>query len=207
MSALGLVKGKVDGATRWALGAGLALFMCAIAGIAFGWMLAQLIGGMYITFLMPILVGILMGGAASVPAKLFGLRDTAPLITAVVMGALICFAGEHLFAFVRFAETFARENPDLVKPDHTSDPVAAAVTYLERATGEEGVWAYLRFVSDTQPTWSPIGMLGRGGIGVGGTIAVAIGELVVLIATAIASVLLRTRALRRPVRASASFQL
>ncbi len=202
-----LAKGKLDGATRWALGAGLALFMCAIAGIAFGWMLAQLIGGMYITFLMPMLVGILMGGAAAVPARLFGLRDKAPLITAVVMGALICFAGEQLFAFVRFAETFARENPECVTSELLNDPLAAAMTCVEQRTGEEGLGAYLRFVAVDQPAWSPIGMLGRSGIGVAGTVVVAIGELAVLIATAIASVLLRTRALRRPVRAPASIHL
>jgi hypothetical protein len=192
-----------DPATSWALGASLALLAAALTGLLLGWLSGvRGVHGVYITFAMPVLIGSLIGWAAAMPARRLRFTERRPLVAAAVLGAVLCALAHHAFAFLSFSEAFARANPSDVMVDSLSDPVAAAILFFERATGETGYFAYLAFTG-TMPAaeWSPVGLLGRLELGVGGTLAAAGAELALLIASATLSALLRTRALRRAIQA------
>ncbi len=187
-----------DATTRWALGASLALLAAALVGLLLGWLAGtRSIGGLYVTFLMPILLGSLIGGAAAFPARRLGFGHKRPLVAAALLGALIAFLAQHVFAFLRFAELLAQQNTSDVLVNDIADPVAAGLMHLERATGEEGWFAYLAFTSRPEVAQaSPVGLLARVGLGQTGTLVVASVEFLLLSATAAISVLWRTRALR-----------
>lgn len=186
--------------TRWALGASLALLAAALVGILLGWLAGtRSVGGLYVTFLMPLLLGSLIGGAAAFPARRVGFGEGRPLVAAVVLGAIVAFIGQHLFAFLNFMELLATQNANDVLVNSVADPIAAALMHIERATGEQGYFAYLAFTAKMPfAQASPVGLLGRFELGVGGTLAVAGVEFVLLAGTAVASVLWRTRSLRSP---------
>jgi hypothetical protein len=187
-----------DPATRWALGASLALLAATLVGLLLGWLAGtRSVGGLYITFVMPLLLGSLIGGAAAFPARRVGFGEARPLIAAAILGALVAFVGQHVFAFLNFMELLASQNTNDVLVNAVADPIAAGLMHLERATGESGYFAYLAFTAKMPMAHaSPIGMLGRLELGVGGTIAVAAVELVLLAGTAAFSVMWRTRSLR-----------
>ncbi len=188
-----------DPSTSWALGASLALLAAALTGLLLGWLSGvRGVHGVYITFAMPILIGSVIGLSAALPARKLRFGEPQPLVAAALLGAIICTLAHHAFAFLSFAEAFARANAADVMPDGIGDPVGAALVYFERATGETGWFAYLAFTAKMPAAqWSPIGLLGHLELGVGGTLAAAAGELALLIGASVASVLLRTRALRR----------
>jgi hypothetical protein len=193
-----------DPATSWALGASLALLAAALTGLLLGWLSGvRGVHGVYITFAMPVLIGSLIGMAAAIPARRLRFGERRPLVAAALLGAIICALGHHAFAFLSFAEAFARANAGDVMPDGVGDAVGAALVYFERATGETGWFAYLAFTAKLPAAqWSPVGLLGQLELGVGGTLATAAGELALLIGASVASVLLRTRALRAELAAS-----
>ena len=192
----------VDPATSWALGASLALLAAALTGLLLGWLSGvRGVHGVYLTFAMPILIGSVIGMAAAIPARALHFGERRPLVAAVLLGAIICALAHHAFAFLSFAEAFATQNADEVMPNKVGDAVEAALIHFERATGESGWFAYLAFTAKMPAAqWSPIGLMGQLELGVGGTLAVAAGELVLLIAASVTSVLFRTRALRRALK-------
>ncbi len=189
----------VDPATPWALGASLALLAAALTGLLLGWLSGvRGVHGIYLTFAMPVLIGSVIGMAAAIPARRLHFGEIRPLVAAVLLGAVICALAHHAFAFLSFAEAFATQNAADVMPNRVGDAVEAALLHFERATGESGWFAYLAFTAKMPAAqWSPVGLLGQLELGVGGTLAVAGGELLLLIAASVISVVFRTRAVRR----------
>jgi hypothetical protein len=112
----------------------------------------------------------------------------------MLLGALVCWGGQHLLAFLRVVDVVAAEAGFV-----GADAAERALASIERVTSESGVWAYLTFVSSgSTAALSPIGLLGRLELGALGTILVAVGELGLLGVSAAYSLLYRTRAIRQP---------
>lgn len=189
-----------DPTTDWALGASLPLVGACLSGIALGWLAGtRSVGGLYITFLMPLLIGSLIGWATAFPARKMNFGHTRPLVAAALLGALVCFVGQQVFAFLNFAELLATQNAEGILANNLGDPIDAALIHIENATGETGYFAYLAFTAKMPAALaSPVGLIGRLELGVGGTIAVGVIEFVLLGAAAAASTLWRTRDLREP---------
>lgn len=180
--------------TTRALGAAFGLLGAFLAAMAFAFVLSRLVGGIYITFALPIFVGVLIASLASYGPKRFGFGDKRPLVWIMVLATLTCWLGQHLLAYLRVIDIVAAESG-------LSGPLAAesALGIIEDATSEQGFWAYLSYVS-AEPTslLSPVGYLGRLGLGAVGTILVGVGELALMTTAGALSILYRTRALRRP---------
>ena len=58
-------------ATTRALGAGLGLLGTFVGAIAFAFVMSRLVGGMYVTFVMPLFVGMLLAAFAAMGPKRF----------------------------------------------------------------------------------------------------------------------------------------
>jgi len=198
--------------TTRALGAATGLLATFIAAIAFAFVLSRLVGGMYITFALPIFVGTLIAALASIGPRRFGFGDRRPLVMMMIGGALVCWLGQHMLAYLRVidlvaaqsivmpAEALSVAGSNPVAPSEPSAPSERALRSLEQATGESGFFAYLSFVSDGDgASFSPIGVLGRTGPGPFGTGLIAVGELGLMAAAASWSILYRTRTTRRPI--------
>ncbi len=192
-----------ESATTRALGAGTGLLATFIAAIAFAFVLSRLVGGTYVTFAMPIFAGTLIAALASIGPKRFGFGDRQTLVMMMVGGALVCWLGQHMLAYLRVIDIVAAQ-PFLLPSGATQvtlaggDPAEIALQSLERATGEAGFFAYLSFVSHSDGALlSPIGFLGRTEPGTVGTVLIALGELGLMALSAGWSILYRTRHIRR----------
>lgn len=192
-----------ESSTTRALGAGTGLLATFVAAIAFAFVLSRLVGGTYVTFAMPIFAGTLIAALASIGPKRFGFGDRRTLVMMMVGGALVCWLGQHMLAYLRVIDIVAAQ-PFLIPSGATQvaltgvDPAEIALRSLERATGESGFFAYLSFVSHSDGALlSPIGFLGRTEPGTVGTILIAIGELGLMALSASWSILYRTRHIRR----------
>lgn len=185
---------RTEPLTARALGAGLGILATFLAAIAFAFALSRLVGGTYVTFAMPLIVGTLIAALGSYGPRRFSFAEPRPLVLMMVLGALVCWLGQHLFAYLRVADLVAAQL-GVSGPD----AAAAGLAEMERATGESGFFAYLGFVSSGPgATLSPIGYLGRLELGAVGTALVALAELGLMALAGSLSLLYRTRALRRP---------
>jgi len=187
-----------ESSTTRALGAATGLLATFIAAIAFAFVTSRLIGGTYITFAMPIFVGTLIAALASIGPKRFRFGDRKTLVMMMIGGAVVCWLGQHMLAFLRVIDIVAAQPGLVPTASGAGDAGELALRALENATGESGFAAYLSFVSQGPGAHlSPIGLLGRSEPGVFGTIAIAIGELGLIATAASWSILYRTRQLRR----------
>jgi hypothetical protein len=179
--------------TREALGAGLGLLGTFIAAMFFAFLLPRL--AVYVTFLMPVLVGFLLSALGAIGPRRFGYGNAKALIGMMVAGTVILWIGHHIFAYLRLVDYLALQHAAAGVAG--TDPVAAAMSALEEQTGESGFWAYLTFVSrGVGAQISPIGVLGKLEIGAWGTVMVAVVELGLMASVACWSILFRTRHLR-----------
>ncbi len=180
-------------ATTRALGAGLGLLGTFVGAIAFAFVMSRLVGGMYVTFVMPLFVGMLLAAFAAMGPKRFRFGDRKALIAMMIAGALVCWIGHHLLAYLRVIDITAG-----AVGAATAEEAAAALRTIENHTRQEGVLAYLSYVSSGPgAVYSPIGMAGRLEPGVVGTLLIMVTELALMAGTASWSLLYRTRHLRR----------
>jgi hypothetical protein len=178
--------------TTRAVGAAMALMATMFAAIAFAWVLSRMVGGVYITFLTPMVAGMLIAALASIGPRRFGFGDRRALTFMMIGGATVAWVGQHLLAYLRVV--------DLVAARGSGGGAEAGLALIEHATGGTGFMAYLDYVSGLGAELSPVGYLGRligsWGLGTAGTIGVAVVELGLMIMTARWSMLYRTRGVR-----------
>lgn len=190
----GLTGGSEEHATGRAVGAALGLLGAFLGAMAFAFVLSRLVGGTYVTFAMPVFAGTLMAALASYGPRRFGFGARRALVSMMVAGALICWTGHHLLAYLRVLDLVAAQQGLA-----GADAAQAALSLLEGLTDETGFGAYLAFVSSgVGVSLSPLGMIARIEPGVVGTILIALAELGLMGLTASWSILYRTRAVRRP---------
>lgn len=176
---------------RYALGGGLMLLGAVFTAMAMAFVMSRTVGGMYVTFLMPALVGWIIGGAMGWIAHRFGVRDRVPIVMTAVLAGLLAYFGYHALAYVQ-ALDFLAENMLTMVERAAADPQAQVLAYLERMTGEQGIVAYLSFVSNAHGAQlSPLGLLGRSGLGVGATFALMLLEAALVVGAALFSALRR----------------
>ena len=190
---------------RYALAGGLTLLAGVVAALALAFVLSRTVGGLYITFLMPALAGWVIGGAVGWVAARFELRDRVALVMTAVMAGLVAYGGYQMLAYASFMD-HASTHLLTTLERAAANPGEQVLALLERQTGEEGLAAYLAFVS-TPPgsALSPVGLLGHGGLGLGGTVALIAVEAVLVVATTLLSTLRRfPRLAARPVAAPAA---
>jgi hypothetical protein len=178
--------------TREAIGAALGLLGTFVAAMFFAFFLPRL--AIYVTFLMPVLVGFLLSAVGSLGPRRFGFGNARALVMFMVLGSLVAWAGHHIFAYLRMVD-FLASQADV--SGSAADATAAALAWIAESTGESGFWGYLAFVSSgPAATYSPVGMLGKTGLGTSGTVIVALVELALMAVTASWTILFRTRGLR-----------
>lgn len=191
---------------RYALGGGAMLLAGVCAALLMAFVMSRTLGGLYVTFLMPALAGWLLGGAVGwVGARFLAGGDRLPMVLTVALTGALAYGGYHLLAYAQVVDLLV-ENLTSAIERAAANPSELVMRYLEQETGEEGVAAYLAFVS-TMPgsELSPIGLIGRGGLGVGVTVVVCVVELAALIGAALVSAARRlggSTAVAAPTRAS-----
>lgn len=193
MAALGRPSAPDDPTTRMALGNGLVLMASVFGGFALAYALSFTLGGIYVPFAMPVVVGFLLGAIGGVVGRRFDGLDRRAMILAGVLGAAIAYVGYHALAYLRVIDVCAAQWAAHLPP---GVPAAdATLALIEESTGREGFAAYLAFVSEgSGAALSPLGMLGRSEPGLGVTIAAAIGELLLAMVSAAYAMVWRTRA-------------
>ncbi|MFO0750382.1 MAG: hypothetical protein U1F43_32635 [Myxococcota bacterium] len=183
--------------TRAALGGGMVLLVTVLGSFALAYALSLTLGGIYVPFAMPLVLGFLIGAIGGFIGRRFELTLRRPVILAALLGATIAYVGYHVLAYMRVVDICAAQwaahlPSDVPKPD-------AALALIEEATGRTGFMAYLAFVSEgSGAALSPIGLLGRTQPGLGVTIAVSAVELVLANVAAVYAMLWRTRATAPP---------
>lgn len=187
---------------RYALGGGAMLLAGVCAALLMAFVMSRTLGGLYVTFLMPALAGWLLGGAVGwVGARfLTGGGDRLPMVLTVALTGALAYGGYHLLAYAQVVDLLV-ENLTSAIERGAANPAELVMRYLEQETGERGVAAYLAFVS-TPPgsELSPVGLIGRGGVGAGLTVVIGVVELGALIGAAFVSA---TRRLGGPSAAEA----
>lgn len=161
---------------RYALGSALMLLAGVAAAIACAFLLRMTYRGTYITFVMPAFAGWLVGAAVGSVGRRFAPTERTPAILAAVLGALIAFVGYQVLAYLDAVQFLVAK---LATPvDHlAAHPMDAVLAMLERETGRDGYFAYLGFVaSEHGAALSPLGLLAKGGLGFGVTVALIVGE-------------------------------
>ena len=176
---------------RYALGGGLMLLAGVFVAMAMAFLMSRTVGGVYVTFVMPALVGWVIGGAMGWVAGRFGVRDRLPIVMTAVLAGLVAYGGYQALAYTQVLDFLAQNSLTMVERA-AADPQAQVLAKLEQLTHEQGVVAYLAFVSSaTGADLSPLGLLGRSGLGLGATFALMLLEAAILIATALLSALRR----------------
>lgn len=176
---------------RYALGGGLMLLAGVFAAMAMAFVMSRTVGGMYVTFLMPALVGWVIGGAMGWVAKRFGVHDRLPIVMTAVLAGLIAYGGYHALAYTQALDFIAQNSLSMVERA-AADPQAQVLAQLEQITHEQGIVAYLAFVSTPGGAQlSPIGLLGRSGLGLGATFALMLLETALIIGATLLSTLRR----------------
>ncbi|TNF32413.1 MAG: hypothetical protein EP329_10315 [Deltaproteobacteria bacterium] len=192
---------------RYALGGGLMLLGAVFAAMAMAFVMSRTIGGTYVTFLMPALVGWVIGGAMGWIAHRFGVRDRLPIILTAVLAGLLAYGGYHVLAYAQ-ALDFLSENLLSMVERAAADPQAQVLARLEALTHEQGVVAYLAFVSDPMGAQlSPIGLLGHSGLGLGTTFALMLLEAALVVTAALVSAFRRIGPAPAPAAAPRSHAL
>lgn len=183
--------------TREMVGAALGLLGTFVAAMFFAFFLPRL--AIYVTFLMPVLVGFLLSAVGSIGPRRFGFGNPRALILMMVLGSVVAWAGHHVFAYLRMVDFLASQTD---VSGTAADPTAAALAWIAESTGESGFWGYFAFVSNgPAATYSPVGLLGKTGLGASGTAIVAVVELALMAITASWTILFRTRGLRENLEA------
>ncbi len=182
-----------DRKTGEALGAGLGMFGTFIAAMAFAVALPRL--QVYVTFLMPALVGLILAAAGAIGPRRFGFSNKRALVATMIGGALIAWIGQHAFAYMQVIDGLSRLGPGVaVVPGEAG---SIGMQRLFELTGDSGFSGYLTYIStELGAEHSPLGILGKRSPGELGFVLMAVLELFILAGVASWSVLFRTRHLR-----------
>ena len=181
---------------RYALGSALMLLAGVAAAIALAFLLRMTYRGTYITFVMPAFAGWLVGAAVGAVGQRFAPTERTPAILAAALAGLIAFVGYEVLAYLDAVQFLVAK---LAAPaDHmAANPMDAVLAMLERETGHDGYLAYLGFVgSDHGAALSPLGLLAKGGLGFGLTVALVAVEGVLCVGGAVFSTMRRLPSLR-----------
>jgi hypothetical protein len=182
-----------DRKTGEALGAGLGMFGTFIAAMAFAIALPRL--QVYVTFLMPALVGLILAAAGAIGPRRFGFSHKRALVGMMIAGAVIAWVGQHMFAYMQVVDALSRLGPGVaVVPGEAG---SIGMQRLFELTGDTGFSGYLTYIStEIGAEHSPLGLLGKRSPGELGFVLMAVFELLVLVGVASWSILFRTRHLR-----------
>lgn len=169
----------------------MVLLVSVLGAFVIAYALSLTIGGLYVPFVMPLVVGFLLGAIAAFISKRFDVVQRRPVILAAILGAIIAYVGYHVLAYLRTMDTLAAQ-----WGVGTAD---AALALIEEQNGKSGFLAYFAFVSEGQAArLSPLGLLGRGDPGLTVSIIVSIVELALTIGATTVAMLWRTRATAPP---------
>jgi hypothetical protein len=183
----------IDRRTAEALGGGLGMLATFITAMAFAFALPRL--AVYVTFLMPVLVGLILAAAGAIGPRRFGFWNRRALVAMMIIGALVAWTGQHLLAYIQTVDGLSRLGPGVAAMPGASGSVG--MQRLFELTGETGFPGYLSYIAtELGAEHSPLGLLGKRSPGVPAFIGMALLELVLMAATASWSVLFRTRHLR-----------
>lgn len=143
-------------------GKAMMLLAAMLGGGVLGLITSRLVGGIYLTGVMPFAVGWGVGMLIAGLRMKFFVTERLPGLFAVIGGAALAYGVHHLASFARVAALLGEDGIELTFG-----------TYLELVGTEEA------------GPLSPVGLLGRMGLGVTGTFIVAGLELVAAIGAAV----------------------
>lgn len=169
----------------------MVLLVSVLGSFVLAYALSLTIGGIYVPFVMPLVVGFLLGAIGGFIARRFELIPRRPVILAALLGAAIAYLGYHMLAYLRTMDVLAAQ--------WGLGAADAALAAIESEGFGSGFFGYLSFVSvGTATHYHPLGLLGRGEPSLTANVIVMVVELGLTMVSATFALLWRTRAAAAP---------
>lgn len=160
-----------------------------LLGLLMAWVMSRLLGRAYLTLILPIGNGWLIGTFIGLIGARYRPDARLPFIAAALLGAFVMMVGYHVWAYTSILDVIVGETQSRLD-QATSNVNSTIMTQLEALTGEEGLLAYLAFTLEGEATIiSPIGLAARLNPPLWLALTIVVVEFVVASAVAVISAL------------------
>lgn len=160
---IGLAEDDGPELLRYARGSAAMLFAALALGGLMGFAFTNL-QALYLPIVTPLIIGFAVGLPIAGLRMHFGVRPRGPAIAAAAFGGLLAFAVYHLLIYLKITSFLADNVPGELERA-VADPGREIQRWLEALTGEEGLLAYVAFISEPNEyngsALSPLGVVGR----------------------------------------------